>query len=334
MRYFLLMLCAAAAVGQSRQVAITIDDLPRGGDDWSRRDFASVERVTAKLLEPLRGIPVIGFVNAGRAGDMGPAGLQNILRLWIASGATLGNHTWSHPDLNDVSLADYEANILRGEPPITQALGHRPLYFRHPFLHAGPTAEKRRGLDEFLAAHGYRIAPVTLDDSDWMFAFVYAQAMKDSDPALAARARDAYIPYMESIFAFFEERSKEVVGREFPQILLIHASQLNADTMPDLLAMMRRRGYRFVSLDEALRDEAYKLPDDYVGRGGFSWIHRWSLTKGMPPKGEPNEPAWIREEYERRQQPASGSPVKVAHNAAGRELGLSSLSGPRAVRSK
>jgi len=112
---------------------------------------------------------------------------------------------------------------------------------------------------------------------------------------------------MESIFAFFEERSKEVVGREFPQILLIHVSQLNADTMPDLLAMMRRRGYRFVSLDDALRDDAYKLADDYVGRGGFSWIHRWSRTKGMAPKGEPDEPAWIREEYERRQRPPSAA---------------------------
>ncbi|HTP88967.1 MAG TPA: hypothetical protein VMJ34_18575, partial [Bryobacteraceae bacterium] len=76
-----------------------------------------------------------------------------------------------------------------------------------------------------------------------------------------------------------------------------HVSQLNADAMPDLLAMFRRRGYRFVSLAEALKDPAYQLPDEYVGRGGFSWIHRWSMTKGMPNKGEPNEPAWIDEEF-------------------------------------
>jgi hypothetical protein len=97
-------------------------------------------------------------------------------------------------------------------------------------------------------------------------------------------------------------RSVEVVGREFPQVLLLHASQLNADTMPALLDMMRRRGYRFVSLDEALRDGAYRLPDEYVGRGGFSWIHRWSITRGMAPKGEPNEPEWIAQEYQRRQR--------------------------------
>jgi hypothetical protein len=74
---------------------------------------------------------------------------------------------------------------------------------------------------------------------------------------------------------------------------LIHASQLNADLMPELLAMFRRRGYTFVSLSRALDDEAYRLPENYAGTGGFSWIHRWSKTKGMPPKGEPDPPKWV-----------------------------------------
>jgi peptidoglycan/xylan/chitin deacetylase (PgdA/CDA1 family) len=290
---------ALAAFAQPRQVAITIDDLPLGGDLPQGRDLAAIRAMTVKLLAPLRGVPVIGFVNGGRAGSLSDADLQTILKIWLDHGATLGNHTWSHPDLNTVPLAEYEADLLRGEPPIAQALGHRPVYFRHPFLHAGKDAATRRGLEEFLAAHEYRVAPVTLDNSDWMFAAVYAPALS-ADPPLAARVKQAYLAYMESIFAFFEARSKEVVGREFPQTLLIHASQLNADTMPELLAMMRRRGYQFVSLETALRDEAYRLPDEYYGTGGFSWIHRWSKTKGMPGKGEPDEPAWIQEAYKKR----------------------------------
>jgi peptidoglycan-N-acetylglucosamine deacetylase len=255
--------------------------------------------MTVKLLGPLRGIPLIGFVNAGRAEGLSEADLQAILKIWLDHGATLGNHTWSHPDLNEVPLEKYEADLLRGEPAVALALGHRPVYFRHPYLHAGKDAATRRGLEEFLDAHGYRIAPVTLDNSDWMFAAVYAPALR-SDPPLAARVKQAYLAYMESIFAFFETRSREVVGREFPQTLLIHASQLNADSMPELLAMMRHRGYTFVSLETALKDEAYRLPDEYFGTGGFSWIHRWSKTKGMPPKGEPDEPAWIVEAYKKR----------------------------------
>jgi hypothetical protein len=74
---------------------------------------------------------------------------------------------------------------------------------------------------------------------------------------------------------------------------------LNADSMPELLAMFRRRGYRFASLEDALRDDAYQLKENYTGKGGFSWIHRWSRYMGMPNKGEPDEPAWIAEEYKK-----------------------------------
>lgn len=296
------VLSAFILSGQTRQVAITFDDLPRGGDSGGR-DLQSIRRMTEKLLTALRGVPVTAFVNAGRAQEVGDKGLQAILKLWRDQGASLGNHTYSHPDLNNTPLDEYTADIQRGEPAIIKALGGvRPAFFRHPFLHAGKDLATKRGLESFLTQHGYRVAPVTLDNSDWLLAYVYAGALKD-DKALAARVQAAYVPYMESIFAFFEERSKEVAGREFAQVLLVHANQLNADTMPALLDMMRRRRYKFITLDEALRDQAYQLRDDYAGPGGFSWIHRWSKTKGMPPKGEPDEPKWIADEYHKRQAP-------------------------------
>ena len=301
MRVIFFLATAFTVFGQGRQVAITIDDLPRGGDtaQTAGRDFDSLRVLTEKLLAPLRGIPFIGFVNAGRAAALSDSEMQSVLKIWLAHGGTLGNHTWSHPDLNSVPLADFEADLLRGEDAVARALGHRPLYFRHPFLHAGKDEAIRKGLEAFLRQHQYRIAPVTLDNSDWMFAAVYARALA-SDSALAARVKREYLAYMQSIFAFFEVRSREVVGHEVAQTLLIHASQLNADAMPDLLAMMRGRGYRFVTLDEALKDPAYGLPDEYYGAGGFSWVHRWSRTKGMANKGEPDEPAWIRGAYEKQ----------------------------------
>jgi hypothetical protein len=112
--------------------------------------------------------------------------------------------------------------------------------------------------------------------------------------------RREYLPYMEAVVEFFERRSIEVVRREFPQILLLHDNQLNSDLMPELLDMFRRRGYRFISLAEALADDAYRLPEEYVGRGGFSWIHRWSKTKGLAAKGEPDPPAWVTAAFDAR----------------------------------
>jgi len=282
-----------AALAADRKVAITIDDLPRAGDS-AERDLATVRALTERLLAPFREqhIPVIGFVNEGRPVAFGPDGVREVLELWLDAGADLGNHSYSHLNINRVSLEEYTADITRGEPIVRAALaarGRTLRYFRHPFLFTGSTAEIKAKLQAFLDEHGYVVAPVTIDDADYEFAALYSR------PELRERARSEYVPYMESVVAFFEARSVEVVGREFPQVLLLHANQLNADLMPDLLAMFRRRGYEFVSLEQALADDAYKLRDDYVGRGGFSWIHRWSKTMGMSPKGEPDPPAWVRD---------------------------------------
>lgn len=276
----------------ARAVAITIDDLPRGGDGGPRT-LAGVVAMTKQLLQPFadQKVPVIGFVNEGRQ-DWGADGLRQVLDLWLDAGADLGNHTYSHPDINQLPLETYTADITRGETTVRAALAARKRelrYFRHPFLHTGPTPEIKRGLQAFLDDRGYRVAPVTIDDADYMYAALYTR------PALRDRVRQEYVGYMESVVAFFEQRSVEVVGREFPQVLLLHANQLNADLMPQLLEMFRRRGYRFVSLEEALADPAYASADGYAGRGGFSWIHRWSQTRKLAPKGEPEPPAWVTE---------------------------------------
>jgi len=281
---------APAPANTSRAVAITIDDLPRGGDKGPR-DLKSLTAMTARLLQPFREqhIPVIGFVNGSRYAD-DDAGLRALLNQWLDAGAQLGNHSYSHLDINNVPLSQYTADITRGEEPLRSVLAARqqPLvYFRHPYLHVGATPEAKQGLAKFLAEKGYIAAPVTFDTADYAWAAAY---MRPEDHERAARG---YLPYMESVVAFFEQRAVQVLGREFPQILLIHANQLNADQMPALLAMFRRRGYRFVTLEEALRDPSYQSAEDYVGRNGFSWLHRWSRAKGLPNKGEPDPPDWV-----------------------------------------
>ena len=84
-----------------------------------------------------------------------------------------------------------------------------------------------------------------------------------------------------------------MVGREIKQVLLLHANPLNAEHFDELVRMMKRRGYAFISLDEALEDPAYRLPDSYAGTRGLSWLHRWALTKGMKMREEPREPEFI-----------------------------------------
>ncbi len=285
----------------AREVAITIDDLPAAQAGAKGCEWDSLESLTRRLLAPVREqkVPVTAFVIAGHCLDLPVERRRAVFSMWRDAGAELGNHSYSHPDLNSTPIGAYEDDILRADQVLRETLGVSKLrWFRSPMLHLGPDASTKAGLAAFLARHGWRQAPVTFDNSDWMFAYVYRDARERGDAVFATRVREAYVPYLKSVIAFFEARSVEVVGREFPQVLLLHANELNAEMLPDVLAMLKRRGYRFVSLDEALTDPAYALPDEYAGRGGFSWIHRWSMTKKMPNKGEPDEPSWLRERYE------------------------------------
>jgi peptidoglycan/xylan/chitin deacetylase (PgdA/CDA1 family) len=148
-----------------------------------------------------------------------------------------------------------------------------------------------------LGNHGYAVAPFTVEDSDYVFAKAYADARRAGNTTLAERVRAAYLDHQDAMFAFYETEARDLFDRDIPQILLIHANELNARAMEDVLARLRRRGYAFISLDAALRDEAYRSADGYVGPIGPSWLHRWRTGRGgdvtAALRREPDAPGWV-----------------------------------------
>lgn len=309
MRHFLFALLMAASLtgfalfakGQQpasggragRAVAVTFDDLP------ARGDLATTRETTAKLLRTLAAerIPATGFVNESKLAVTGEAAGAALLAAWLDTGLDLGNHTYSHFSIDDVPFETYKADLIRGEVVtrrLLEARGRRLCYFRHPQLRTGPTAEYKAALDSLLSERGYRVAPVTVDNNEFVFADVYGRARTRGDRDTMARVAAAYVPYMETVFAHFEGLSRQFLGYELPQVLLLHANELNADLLPDLVNMLRARTYAFVSLDEALEDPAYGLPEARAARG-LSWLHRWMLAKGLTMQPEPLEPPFVRE---------------------------------------
>jgi peptidoglycan/xylan/chitin deacetylase (PgdA/CDA1 family) len=301
------LLLAAVASGQQpdkpdRRIAVTMDDLPivtSAADEQVRADFV-FDLLNAIFRQKL---PVIGFVNEGKLRIDGKESQQRVgyLRQWIAAGLELGNHTFSHKDLHQVPADEFERDILNGET-VTRALlqkTDRPIrYFRHPYLHTGTSKEVRDRIDAFLKQHGYLVAPVTIDNSDYVFAAAYDRAVLKEDSGQMRRIIEAYLKYMDAVFGYYEKQSLAIMGREIPQTLLLHANALNGRALDSLAIMLRGRGYRFVPLPEALEDPAYQTNDTYYGPSGISWLHRWALTQGRDKSifaGEPVVPAWIEE---------------------------------------
>ena len=283
---------------------MTFDDLPGPADSVASDDAATLKEMNRKLLGLLEAnkIPAIGFVNEGRLYKHGEMDARvAVLRMWLDAGFELGNHTFSHIDLQAEPLGACEDDVIRGDTVTAMLLDDaekKPRYFRHPFLHVGANLAIRRAFERFLARHGYRVAPVTLNNEGYMFGAVYAGALARGDRETAERVAQAYLSYVEQTFEYFEKLSVQVLGYEIRQVLLLHDDALNADYMDALVQMMKRRGYTFISLDQALRDKAYRLPDTYSGEWGVSWIHHWAFTQGKKTPTGPEVQDFVRKLYQ------------------------------------
>ena len=289
---FTVFAVSGPAFAQERFVAVTFDDLPIMGTADS---LEQAQYVTRNLLAKTKHIPVTGFVNEKKLFFPGEIDQRvALLEAWLEMGHDLGNHTFSHFPINSTPFEDYAADLIRGETVTSLLLekrGKSLRFFRHPQLRTGPTSEYRRRLEAFLKERRYRIAPVTIDNNEYLFSRKYSQA--DADPSQRLKIAAAYVEYIEDVSAHFERLSKDFLGYEVKQMLLLHANELNADHFDKLVSMYKDRGYRFISLDEALEDPAYRLPE-VTSKRGLSWIHRWMLAKGLDVNEEPREPIWIR----------------------------------------
>jgi peptidoglycan/xylan/chitin deacetylase (PgdA/CDA1 family) len=296
-----LLLLAAAQDTTKRTMAVTFDDLPVVR---FQNDVAAQEAITGDLVKTFvrHQIPAIGFVNEQKlSGADGQPDRRRValLRRWLDAGLELGNHTWSHPSLHETPLPAFEAEILRGETtlrPLLAEYGKVPRFFRHPYLQTGRDLATRDSVTAFLAAHGYRVAPVTVDNADYVFAAAYDSLRATGDSATAVRVRSEYVRYMESVVVFYEGQAQAIAGRPIPQIFLAHASRLNADAFDAIATWLTARGYTFVPLEQALADPIYASPDRYTGNSGMTWLHRWAITRDLPKtifKGEPVVPDWV-----------------------------------------
>jgi len=270
-----------AAQPPAKEIAITIDDLPLNGP---RFDLARLQTRTARLLSEIRGqhVPVVGFVNESLLYVPNETDARiALLEQWAAAGVELGNHTFAHVGFKDTPLSEYEDDFVRGETITRSVLlrrGEKPEYFRHPFLQMGATRELEESFEKFIAARGYRIAPVTIDILDWMFRVAYANGRARNDTVLMQKVAGEYLKFAAVKIDYCESVARELFGRPIKHILLLHANELNADNLGQLVKLLTERGYRFITLKEALTDPVYQAPDKY--KATSDWLSHWSFSKG------------------------------------------------------
>ena len=250
---------------------------------------------TARLLiEKLkaRKIPAIGFL-AGAAisdGEKFYPVRANIVRLWRDAGFEIGAGNYKHIKFYDTPYEEYVAGVEKNDRIVRNLLAEKnlsPRYFSYPYLNTGKTAEDRNRFEAWLGARGLSAVKYTIDNQEWMYSYAYDMARNDNDVNTMREIREAFVAYMTKMFDHYEAYSQEIFGRDISQTMVLTPSRLVTDSADEFFGMIEKRGYQFVSMEEALSDEAYRTEENFYGKAGISWFERWQMAKGKKLRDEP-----------------------------------------------
>jgi peptidoglycan/xylan/chitin deacetylase (PgdA/CDA1 family) len=261
-------------------MAVTFDDLPVHGAMPPGATRLEIAQSILKTLKREKLPRVYGFVNGKRA-ELDPPSL-GALKAWRAAGQPLGNHTWAHLDLNKESAEEFEAEVSRNEPLLESLMGKGDWHWlRYPFLHEGDTVEKRRAVRAWLFARGYKIAQVSMDFEDYLWNEPYARCRAKHDEASIAKLHDTFLSVADRYYGIFRELSQSIYGRDVKYVLLMHVGAFDARMLPELLALYRAKGVKFISLQDAMSDPAYQDDPDIGEPSGGAFLELMMQKKNL-----------------------------------------------------
>lgn len=273
-----LLIFALTQISFAQKVAITFDDLPLNGDLPPGVTRVEVVRNTLEVLKRHHVPAAYGFVNGKKL--EGNADAAEALKLWAAS-EPVGNHTYSHLDLNANPSEAFEREIEEDEPVLElvapkDANWH---WLRYPFLREGDTVEKRRAVRTYLQAHQYRVAQVTLDWEDYMWNSAYARCAATNDAKSIAWLRSSYLSTASAYLDIGREMAKLVYGHDINHVLLLHLGAFSSTILPDALDLLEKKGFKLVTLEEAESDPAYETDPDAGSKYGGTLLDQWMDAK-------------------------------------------------------
>lgn len=192
-------------------------------------------------------VPATGFAIGGAIAK----NEWELLEIFRNQGFSIGNHTYKHRSLNSMTAENYIADIEKADTVLSPVMTE-PKYFRYPYLAEG-SGEKKQKVHEWLAAHQYTIAPVTIDSKDYEFNAQFYRIPYRQRPQRLAQFKKRYLAFIWQQTLRAEKKVKKVEGQPVKHILLIHANLINSLCLADIIEMYRSNGYKFITLQEALK---------------------------------------------------------------------------------
>ena len=222
--------------------------------------------------------------------------LQNLMLLeeWAKRNfITLGNHTFSHLRYSDVTFDEFKKDVEKGEI-ISRQLANKfnktLETFRFPYNNLGIDSIHQAKMDSFLTSMAYKIAPFTVESSDWMFNAVYEHYISNLEFEQAAKIGVLYVSTTIAYVHYFDSLSQSIYGRNVNQIYLCHDNSINAKYLKEIIVALESEDYEFVSIKDAIMDSAYNQSNVYYKKWGISWFYRWMTDSNIRKEWMKKEP--------------------------------------------
>ena len=292
-RYIKAPPLAAAPPDNTHQIALTFDDLPVHGPLPHGLTRVDIAKSIIRSLQAAHAPPTYGFVNAVSIRD--EPGSAAVLRLWRDAGFPLGNHTFSHMDLDKNSLENWQRDFLADEPTLKKYMPDGDWHWlRFPYLHEGDTLDKHRSVEEFLSARGYKVAQVTVSFDDYAYNEPYVRCLAKNDQQGIARLELGYLDGAAQSLSQSQAAARLLYGRDIKHVMLLHIGAFQTVMLPQLLDLLHQRGFTLVTLPEAQSDSAFSEPPGLSSDWDGLFLNQVLTARHLAlPKGSGANLAWL-----------------------------------------
>jgi len=256
------------------EICITFDELPVA------LSFNEIDRptFTEQLLSNLskHDVKAAGFVVGESIGES-----YDLLGQWLNAGHTLGNLTYSHHDLNEISIESFIKDMVAGAEsiePMLSGFGQKKRYFRYPFLHYGATVEAKREVKLYNEENNIVAVPATVVVEDYLYNLSLEKLGDNIDSVEYDNLLNEYINHVLDELTRVDALSIKLLKRRCRHILQLRANRLNALFLDELLGAIEKEGYRFISLQRVLADKLYAKEEAYFGSRGAGYLDMIDLS--------------------------------------------------------
>jgi peptidoglycan/xylan/chitin deacetylase (PgdA/CDA1 family) len=269
------------SLARSQSIALTFDDGPNMADNVGLSAANRNEAILRQLAEAhLKSILFVTRTDAD-------AKRNDLIRQWGLAGHQIGNHTATHPDLDEVSLADFEQDVLTCDKAIRDMPGFTRR-FRFPYLKEGNIVGKRDGFRAFLDSNAYKVGAVSVDASDWYYSQRLSERLKGNPSAETRPYKEAYLRHLYERAQYYDGLSRTVLGRSVAHVLLLHHNLINALFLKDVIQMFKDKDWTLIDSEAAFADPVYGLRPDTLP-AGESILWALAKKKGVPGLRSPGE---------------------------------------------